>query len=444
MGIARNRNARWLDVLENGTDRALGDVIFDIDWAPAEGGAGRQGPAADPGRPVRRGARLRAAEAELSTSAASAFATTTPCCRWRRARSRAILGHRLDRAQRATRRRAPELRELKSLIAWFTTIPSDADTGVERLAGAAGADRARPTRLLGCSTPRRPCAEFVDGQRAPLQRHARRSAELRPARRPARPIRPTAWRTGASPARRSTTGASSTSTSWPPSAWRSPRSSQRPTALRLPAGRARASSPACASITPTGSTHPASTSAGCRRAAPARWAAGATTTFYVVAEKILAPGEHLPEGWADRRHHRLRVPEPGQRHLRGPQPGPGAWSRCTRALIRLRPPFARDRGRVQAAHRWRPRWRPRSNMLGPSSRPDLREAPLSRDFTLGSLTTRAARDHRRLSGLSHLRRRAAATAIRAAESASRRSAARRDPQDRSHRAAVTAARRRRP
>ena len=142
----------------------------------------------------------------------------------------------------------------------------------------------------------------------------------------------TAWPTGGWLPTRSITAGSSTSTSWPRSAW-SARTSSRPThglVLRL---LAEGRSTACASTTPTGSTIPRSTSAGCRthyllacaarvfldesagqgldwkdvqgplrerldRGGPGTETSPLGPPLYVVAEKILAAGESLVETWA--------------------------------------------------------------------------------------------------------------------------------------------------
>ena len=63
-GHRRATNAWWMDVLENGRSSVYAPY-FDIDWDPVKHRAEQQGAAADPGRPVRQGARERRAAARL-------------------------------------------------------------------------------------------------------------------------------------------------------------------------------------------------------------------------------------------------------------------------------------------------------------------------------------------------------------------------------------------
>ena len=203
---------------------------------------------------------------------------------------------------------------------------------------------------------------------------------------------------------------------------------------------ARARSPACGSTIPTGSTRPANTSGGSRKARSLATArrlvpdlgpseAEALAAHYraqrrrptrprrearplwIVAEKILVPGEPLPDWWAvagttgydflgsvnglfvDRgtsRQHDGDLPA-----LRGSARGHG------RSDLRRQAPHhaGLDGERDQPAR--------------PSPRPDLRAQSPLRDFTLPSLVARAARGHRRLPRLSHLRGRRRRRAERA-------------------------------
>ena len=240
----------------------------------------------------------------------------------------------------------------------------------------------------------------------------RRPAQLRPARRAARPSRPIAWRTGAWPARRSTTGASSTSTSWPPSAWRCPRSSTRGPPPRLPAAgrgqRDRAAGRSSGRALRARRVLPAR----CRRPAVRRRGASderrraSRAPLYVVAEKILAPGEQLPDGWAvagTTGYEFLNL-------VNGIFVDRSQAARDGRSLRAAssgrRPPFGEvvdeckrlDHGDLDGQ---------RGQHARPSPRPDLRAAPLA------PATSRWAASRRRLReiiaclpGLSHLRRRA--------------------------------------
>ena len=73
-----------------------------------------------------------------------------------------ILGHRLSELHERLGAEHPKLVELKSLIAWFTTIPSDADTGIERLAGRQSQIETGRVRLLALLDEAPAVREFVE------------------------------------------------------------------------------------------------------------------------------------------------------------------------------------------------------------------------------------------------------------------------------------------
>ncbi|HET7341753.1 MAG TPA: malto-oligosyltrehalose synthase [Methylomirabilota bacterium] len=147
MGIAGNRNARWLEVLQEGPAAAAA-TYFDIDWAPVK--AELTGKVLLPILGDQYGTVLDAGQLRLTLRdggfRVEYYDTVLPLAprTWAR-----ILGHGLGTLQAALGAEHPDLVELKSLITWFTTIPPrhDADpavaaghrrqveTGRKRLAG---------------------------------------------------------------------------------------------------------------------------------------------------------------------------------------------------------------------------------------------------------------------------------------------------------------------
>jgi (1->4)-alpha-D-glucan 1-alpha-D-glucosylmutase len=126
MGIAHNRNPRWLEVLENGPASGAA-TWFDIDWNPVKQElAGKvllpilgdtYGTVLDSGQ-----LRLTMANGGFSVDY---YETTLPVAprSWGR-----ILGLRIGELQSALGAEHPDLIELKSLITWFTTIPPHDET----------------------------------------------------------------------------------------------------------------------------------------------------------------------------------------------------------------------------------------------------------------------------------------------------------------------------
>ena len=76
MCVIGSRNPWWNDVLENGPSSPFARH-FDIDWSPPKPDLRRQGAAADPGRPVRAGARERRDPRRPRRGARSWLATTS-------------------------------------------------------------------------------------------------------------------------------------------------------------------------------------------------------------------------------------------------------------------------------------------------------------------------------------------------------------------------------
>ena len=134
MGIARNRNPWWLDVLENGSSSRYAHV-FDIDWRPAK--PELAGKVLLPvlgdqyGNVLERGElRLELNEGVFTVRYYETILPIAP-------RSyRLILGHRLDELAAELPPTHPGLLELKALTGWFAALlrPQDKTPGVEGLA----------------------------------------------------------------------------------------------------------------------------------------------------------------------------------------------------------------------------------------------------------------------------------------------------------------------
>jgi (1->4)-alpha-D-glucan 1-alpha-D-glucosylmutase len=149
VGIAGNRNARWLDVLENGP-AAASAVYFDIDWMPVK--AELAGKVLLPILGDQYGAVLDSGQLQVVLEDGAFrvryYEHAVPLAprSWGR-----ILGHRLTGLQEKLGTEHAGLLELKSLVTWFTTIPpaleGDRDrTEARRRAVEAG--RARLAALL--------------------------------------------------------------------------------------------------------------------------------------------------------------------------------------------------------------------------------------------------------------------------------------------------------
>ncbi len=132
MGISRNRNARWQDVLEHGA-AAPSALYFDVDWAPVK--TELAGKVLLPILGDQYGAVLDAGQLTLALDgrgfSVRYWDTVLPLAprSWAR-----ILGHRLGELQAQLGAEHPDLLELKSLITWFATIPPRTDTDPDRIA----------------------------------------------------------------------------------------------------------------------------------------------------------------------------------------------------------------------------------------------------------------------------------------------------------------------
>ena len=132
MGIAHNNNARWRDVLSDGP-ASPSALYFDIDWTPVKPElAGKvllpilgdtYGAVLDSGQ-----LQLRLEDGGFSVHYYDWRLPVAPRS-WGR-----LLGHDLATLQDRLGAEDPELLELKSLISWFATIPSRLETDPELLA----------------------------------------------------------------------------------------------------------------------------------------------------------------------------------------------------------------------------------------------------------------------------------------------------------------------
>jgi (1->4)-alpha-D-glucan 1-alpha-D-glucosylmutase len=380
MGIACNRNARWLDVLEKGPT-APSATYFDIDWAPAK--ADLAGKVLLPILGDAYGTVLESGQLKLVLDergfSVRYYDTMLPLAPRSFAR---ILGYRLEELNERLGAEHPELRGLKSLIAWFTTIPSDADTGVERLTGRQAQIERGRTRLLEVLDAAPPVREFVE-------ENVRRfngtpgdppSFDLLDGLLADQAYRVAYWRVAGEEIN-----------------YRRFFDINELAAIRMedPAVFEEAHRLVFRLVGegvvtglrvdhPDGLYAPAEylhrLQAGC-----ARVLGRSDDAFYVVAEKILAPGEHLPEGWAT-------AGTTGYEFLNlvngifVDRSQARAMEQMYARLIRLRPPFGEI---VDECKRliMETSMASEINMLAHRLDRISEKHRSSRDFTLGSLTT---------------------------------------------------------
>ncbi|HEU5323167.1 MAG TPA: malto-oligosyltrehalose synthase, partial [Methylomirabilota bacterium] len=161
MGIARNANAWWLDVLEHGPGSRYAGY-FDIDWTPVK--RELAGKVLLPILGDMYGAVLDAGQLRLERQGGVfrvRYSTTVlPVA----ARSYGrILGHRLDAFQRSLGPEHPDVVALKSLVAWFATLPAaDAEADPERLAATRRDVEIGRERLAGLLQASAAARDFVD------------------------------------------------------------------------------------------------------------------------------------------------------------------------------------------------------------------------------------------------------------------------------------------
>jgi (1->4)-alpha-D-glucan 1-alpha-D-glucosylmutase len=132
MGIAQNHNAWWLDVLENGPASAYA-ATFDIDWQPVKTElrdkvllpmlGGQYGVVLDRGE-----LKLALEDGHFLVRYFDIVLPIAPRS-WAR-----ILGHRIDTLTESLGSEHPDVVALKSLIAWFATLPAHTEKERERAA----------------------------------------------------------------------------------------------------------------------------------------------------------------------------------------------------------------------------------------------------------------------------------------------------------------------
>ena len=298
--------------------------FFDIDWEPAKPELREPDPSPDPrgslrarprepGAPARvRGRRVPGALPRHRPADRPVHVSPDPERPAARPRGGA-------RARRSARARAPAHPRRRRPACRRRT-----ETEPERQAERAR-EKALVKRRLDALTREAPAVKGSSRRRLALQRHPGGSRTASTASTPCSARRPTASPTGAWPGR----------DQLPPLLRR-----QRPG--RHPHGgprRLRGDPPAPVPPGPRGPHHRAADRPprrplrprGLPRRAPGSGArascsggredapTAAARSLYVVVEKVLEPGESLPDALARPRDHRLRVPERAQRALRGPE-----------------------------------------------------------------------------------------------------------------------------
>jgi (1->4)-alpha-D-glucan 1-alpha-D-glucosylmutase len=382
MGIAGNRNPRWLDVLENGPG-APSAVYFDIDWAPVK--AELAGKVLLPILGDQYGAVLDSGQLRLGLDergfSVRYYDTLMPLAprSWAR-----VLGHRLPELQARLGAEHPDLLELKSLITWLTTIPPRTETDPDRVAARrreVEIGRKRLAALLGASPAVR---EFVEDDVRLFNGTPGdpRSFDLLDALLADQAYRLAYWRVAGEEIN-----------------YRRFFDINELAAIRMEAPEVFAETHRLVFrlvgegvVTGLRVDHPDGLYApadyfrrlqrGCARALGAEAGEG---DFYVVAEKILAPGEHLPEDWAT-------AGTTGYEFLNlvngifVDRAQARAMEQVYARLIRVRPPFTEV---VDTCKRLvlEVSMASELNMLGHRLNLISEKHRSSRDFTLGSLTT---------------------------------------------------------
>jgi (1->4)-alpha-D-glucan 1-alpha-D-glucosylmutase len=381
MGIAGNRNPRWREMLQYGP-AAVAATYFDVDWTPVKDElAGKvllpilgdqYGAVLDSGQ-------LRLTLDELGLSVRY-YDTVMPLAprSWGR-----VLGHRLAELQARTGPAHPELVELESLLAWFATLPSGAEPATGR--PAAGGDemdlgRARLAALLAQAPAVR---EFVEDNvrifnGTPGDPH---SFDLLDELLDDQAYRVAYWRVAGEEIN-----------------YRRFFDVNELAAIRTEVPEVFAETHRLVfhlvgrgAVTglrvdhPDGLYAPAEYFRRLQRGCADALGVDTRTDFYVVAEKILAPGEHLPEGWAT-------AGTTGYEFLNlvngifVDRTQARALEQVYARTIRVRPPFSEV---VDECKRliMETSMASEINMLGHRLDRISEKHRSSRDFTLGSLTT---------------------------------------------------------
>ncbi len=162
MGIAGNRNGWWLDVLENGPGSPYAHV-FDIDWAPAK--PELAGKVLLPVLGDQYGVVLERGELQLELNE-GVFTiryhdTVLPLAAHSYTR---ILGQRIDELEAGLGPEHPGLLELKALNTWFASVTPRADRDPEQPRGRRPHDKARGVERLAALLRQSPeVRTFVEG-----------------------------------------------------------------------------------------------------------------------------------------------------------------------------------------------------------------------------------------------------------------------------------------
>jgi (1->4)-alpha-D-glucan 1-alpha-D-glucosylmutase len=160
MGITHNRNAWWRDVLAHGQASPYAKY-FDIDWSPVK--AELAGKVLLPILGDHYGAVLDSGQLTLALEdgrfIVRYYEATLPIAPRSGAR---ILAHRLEALQERMGLEHPDLLELKSVVAWFATLTPPADSDAERIAAARRDAETGRERLLALLRGSAPVRAFVD------------------------------------------------------------------------------------------------------------------------------------------------------------------------------------------------------------------------------------------------------------------------------------------
>ena len=159
MGIAQNRNAWWYDVLENGAASPYAS-FFDIDWQPVKKELADK--VLLPILGEQYGIVLDKGELTLSLEdgrfVVRYYETALPVSPRSYGR---ILGHRIDALSERLGGEHPDVVRLKSLITWFATLPPRTEKDPERLAARRREKDIGREKLMALLAESEPIREFV-------------------------------------------------------------------------------------------------------------------------------------------------------------------------------------------------------------------------------------------------------------------------------------------
>jgi (1->4)-alpha-D-glucan 1-alpha-D-glucosylmutase len=160
MGIARNNNALWLDVLENGAASEHA-TFFDIDWHPVK--AELADKVLLPILGDHYGVVLDGGEMRLMLEGGRFvvryYGTVLPISPRSYGR---LLGHRIEGLVAALGSEHADVLALKSLITWFATLPPQTETDPDRLAARRREKELGHEKLAALLAASTPVREFVE------------------------------------------------------------------------------------------------------------------------------------------------------------------------------------------------------------------------------------------------------------------------------------------